>query len=383
MHILEIPSFFPPSGGLFCLDQAKALAMLRHEVRILSNVQLGLAIHKKLFFTLPFGRYEHEMAGITVLQSYQRGIPKVVRPNVKRWVRIVLSMYKDYEAKYGRPDILHAHCAKWAGYAAMKIGQEYGIPYVVSEHLSKLLFENEFGPAPSHAWQIPLLKECYQKANRVVPVSEELVDSLSCYFGKDYRWQAVSNTIDTDFFHYQPREPLSDRPFRFCCLANFWPMKGYDVLMAAFQKLRASGLNVELHIAGAGTDSAACRAMMAEGVVTHGLLDKNGVRHLLYDCDALVLASRSEVQPLVLLEAMSTGIPVVSTECVPRCLRIEDGSVIVPIDDVAALAEAMRVVSQQHDFDGATVSRKIAGMASPQVVGRKLEQLFSEIVASK
>jgi glycosyltransferase involved in cell wall biosynthesis len=86
---------------------------------------------------------------------------------------------------------------------------------------------------------------------------------------------------------------------------------------------------------------------------------------------------------LVLLEAMSTGIPVVSTECVPRCLRIEGGSVIVPIDDVAALAEAMRKVSQQQDFDGEAVSRKIAEMASPQVVGRKLEQLFSEIVASK
>ena len=91
MHILEIPSFFPPSGGLFCLDQAKALAMLGHEVRILSNVQLGLTIHKKDYFTLPFGRYEHQMADITVYQSYQRGFPKVVRPNVKRWVRIVQS----------------------------------------------------------------------------------------------------------------------------------------------------------------------------------------------------------------------------------------------------------------------------------------------------
>ena len=44
MHILEIPSFFPPYGGLFCLDQAKALKALGHEVRILSNVQLGATI---------------------------------------------------------------------------------------------------------------------------------------------------------------------------------------------------------------------------------------------------------------------------------------------------------------------------------------------------
>ena len=82
MHILEIPSFFPPCGGLFCLDQAKALSALGHEVRILSNVQLGLTINKKDYFTLPLSRFEHVMDGMTVCQSYQRGIPRMVHHNV-------------------------------------------------------------------------------------------------------------------------------------------------------------------------------------------------------------------------------------------------------------------------------------------------------------
>ena len=116
MHILEIPSFFPPYGGLFCLEQSKALAALGHEVRILSNVQLGITIGWKDYLTQPWRRYEHVMDGITVYQSYQRGIPKVIRPNVDRWVSVVRSMFVEYMAKYGRPDILHAHCAKWAGY---------------------------------------------------------------------------------------------------------------------------------------------------------------------------------------------------------------------------------------------------------------------------
>ena len=42
MHILEIPSFFPPYGGEFCLEQARALQALGHEVRVLSNVQLSI-----------------------------------------------------------------------------------------------------------------------------------------------------------------------------------------------------------------------------------------------------------------------------------------------------------------------------------------------------
>ena len=181
MHILEIPSFFPPYGGLFCLDQAKALKSLGHEVRILSNVQLGATIGLRDYVVRPYLRYEHVMDGITVCQSYQRGLPHMVRHNVNRWVTIVCSMFDDYVQKYGKPDILHAHCAKWAGYAAMKISRQYGVPYVITEHLPLMLLEEEFGKAPSSAWQIPLLRQAYEQADMVLPVSEELVDDIACY----------------------------------------------------------------------------------------------------------------------------------------------------------------------------------------------------------
>lgn len=382
MHILEIPSFFTPYGGEFCLDQARALKAVGHEVRILSNVQLGVTIGLKGYLCLPYRRYEHQRDGITVCQSFQRGVPMVIRWNVRRWVRIVCSMFEDYVNKYGVPDVLHAHCSKWAGYAAMQISRKYHIPYVITEHLSRLVFEKEFGPAPNDVWQIPLLKEAYEKANLVIPVSEELVENIACYFGKNYRWQAVSNTIDTDFFHYQARKPLDGRPFRFCCLANNWPMKGYDILIPAFRQLRELVKNVELHIAGRGTDSAEFRSSLSDGMITHGLINKEAVRELLYQSDALVLASRSEVQPLSLLEAMSTGIPVISTECVPQSLRIEGGSTIVPIDDVRALAEAMSDVTNNSPVDGQWLSQEVKRMASPEVIGRKLEKLFSGLVAS-
>lgn len=382
MHILEIPSFFTPYGGEFCLDQARALKAVGHEVRILSNVQLGVTIGAKGFLSLPSRRYEHQREGITVCQSFQRGIPLAVRWNVRRWVRIVCEMFDDYVERYGRPDILHAHCAKWGGYAAMLISRKYQIPYVITEHLSRLVFEKEFGPAPSKAWQIPLLREAYELADLVIPVSEELVDQIACYFGKDYHWQAVSNTIDVDFFRCQPRAPRNGRSFRFCCLANFWPLKGYDILLPAFRKLRESGLDVELHVAGRGTDSASFKSTLSDGVITHGLLSRDAVRNLLYLSDALVLASRSEVQPLALLEAMSTGIPVVATECVPKSLRIEGGCTIVPIDDVAALSEAMKKVMVLTDFDGREVSEAVRQVASPEVVGWKLTALFNGLLAS-
>ncbi len=385
MHILEIPSFFPPYGGTFCLDQAKALSSLGHEVRILSNVQLGMSIGMKDFLSQPYSRYEHEMEGITVYQSYQRGVPKLIRYNVNRWVSIVRSMFGDYISKYGKPDILHAHCAKWAGYAAMLISKEFHIPYVITDHLPLMLLEDEFGKAPSSAWQIPLLRQAYEQAGMVFPVSEELVDDISCYYGKNYRWQYLSNTIDTDFFHYYPRQPRHGRPFRFCCLADYYYRKGYDVLFQSLCLLQEKSQHMELHIAGRQTDGSDCRNEISRlglhDVYAYGRLDKYGVRDLLYQCDALVLPSRSEVQPLVLLEAMSTGIPVVSTECIPRCLRIEEGCTIVPIADAQSLADAMKIIAEKQSVNGQALSEKVAAMASPQVVGRKLEAVFSEIIS--
>jgi len=382
MHILEIPSFFPPYGGLFCLDQAKALEALGHEVRILSNVQLGATIGLRDYVVRPYCRFEHVMEGITVYQSYQRGIPHMVRHNVGRWVSIVCSMFDDYVKKYGKPDVLHAHCAKWAGYAAMQMSQAHGIPYVMTEHLPLMLLEEEFGPTPSKAWQIPLLKEAYHKASMVLPVSQELVDSTACYYGDDYRWQYLSNTIDTDYFTYQPRPSREGRPFRFCCLADNSYRKGYDVLIKAFQMLRGQHSEAELHIAGRDTDTEAFRAQLSSGMKVHGLLDKAGVRQLLYECDALVLASRSEVQPLVLLEAMSTGIPVIATESIPQNLRIEGGCTIVPIDDAEALSRAMMQVMTEPMVDGGKLSEQVRALASPQVVGQRLQTIFSEALAS-
>lgn len=379
MHILEIPSFFPPYGGLFCLDQAKALATLGHEVRILSNVQLGITTDWKDYLTLPWKRYEYEMDGITVYQSYQRGIPKMIRPNVDRWTSIVRSMFTEYIAKYGLPDILHAHCAKWAGYAAMRLSKEYQIPYVVTEHLPKEIFQVEFGMSLDH-WQIPLLKQAYHCASTVITVSDELVDDIAYYFGKDYQHVTISNIIDVDYFVYRSRPSLADRPFRFCCPALFVERKGYDILLEAFNRLYLQNPRVELIIAGQGTDSDSFRRQYEnmscrQQVRCMGVLDKNGIRDMYYHSDALVLATRSESQGLVLLEAMSTGIPVVSTEAIPTSVRMKDGAVYVPVDDVDAFRKAMAAV-MDCQYDGLSLSTQVATIASPVAIGRKIEAVL-------
>lgn len=384
MHILEIPSFFTPYGGEFCLEQAKALKALGHEVRILSNVQLGVTIKGKDYWVLPFSRYEHQRDGITVCQSYQRGLPRLVRYNVVRWVSIVESMFRDYILKYGKPDILHAHCAKWAGYAAMKISQQYSISYVITEHLPKEAFESELGKVGTFAWQVPLLKEAYNQANMVITVSEEMVDDLACYFGKDYRHVTIPNVIDTRYYPFSLRKPIGEHAFAFCCPAVFNHRKGYDVLFEAFAKLVETEPNVVLHIAGQGTDGKACSDMinsygLGDKVICHGQIDANEMRELYHQSDAMVLATRGETQGLVIAEAMSTGIPAISTEGIPASMRLDCGYSYVPVNDAKALATEMLKALRNpiSESDGRALSQMIAERFSPDVIGAKIAEVMT------
>ena len=379
MHILEIPSFFPPYGGEFCLEQSKALQQLGHEVRILSHVQLGITKGWKDYLFLPYTLDVETMDGVEVWRDFQRGIPKAVRPNVDRWLKGVLKLSEEYFRQYGCPDVIHAHCVKWAGRAAMLIAQHHRIPYVITEHLPSMIYEEEFRRASLGQWEIPLLREALEKADRVVVVSEELVDDLAPYFGKRYSHQVVSNMIDTRFFHYTKRQP-SDT-FRFCAIGNFIPRKGYDILAEAFRRLKSQGVNASLTLVGPDTDSASCRRLYANipDVRFVGTTDKVGVRDILYSADALVLPTRSESQGLVLLEAMSTGIPVITTDVVPQSVRQHDGCVTVPTEDAVSLSHAMvRLISEY--FSSEHISSAISECYSSHIIGNQLQQLFFSLL---
>ena len=375
MHILELPSFFPPHGGLFCLEQAKALKAIGHEVRIVSVVELGVSLDRKFYLTAPWREERRELEGVEVFNYYMRAVPKAVRYNISRWVSLCQKAVDRYVQRFGKPDVLHAHCCKSAGIAAAEIAARLGIPFFISEHLSSGLFERDFGKGwQRHVWLKETMRRAYEAATCVIPVSCELVDDLAPFFGKAYRYHPVSNIVDTDFFTFRDRKPLQGRPFRFCCLAVAdIHGKGYDVLAEAMTQMPE---DIELYVAGRDTDALPMRQLFAasSNVHLHGHLDKAAVRDLLWQSDALVLPSRSEAQPLVILEALATGIPVVTTECVPLSLRVPNACLIAPIGDAHALAGRMQ--EAMHIAPSRAFSDAVRRMASPAVIANELSQLF-------
>ena len=382
MHILELPSFFRPHGGNFCLEQSRALKSLGHDVRILSCTQLAVTTDRFFYFNSPRGCWWEDIDGIECYLSFVHGVPKMVRLNQQRWVERVLSMYRDYKERFGRPDLIHAHCSKWAGVAAQQLAMHEGIPYYVTEHLSSILYRRDFGPNWELCpWARPLIREAMESAQCVIPVADELVEDLRPFFGDKYRFRTVSNIVDVNFFARKKgivADGASDKnqPFRFVCLARADVQgKGFDVLADALKDNWLADHNAELHIAGRGTKS--LRALFPQREVTlHGELDKIGVRDILWQSNALVLPTRCEAQGLVLLEAMSCGLPVVTTEAVPQIVRIPGACTVVPIGDAGALADAMsHVMTLTPDPAWVEQAREIV---SPQSVARRLEAIFME-----
>lgn len=133
-------------------------------------------------------------------------------------------------------------------------------------------------------------------------------------------------------------------PPRILVLARLVPIKGVDVLLAALAHLEAP---VEVHVAGDGPARAALQAMSTRHrCVWHGTVDTTARDALLADADLVVIPSRilpsgrSEGLPLVALEALAAGVPLIATRT-GGLADLPAPVVLVPPDDPMALAAAI------------------------------------------
>ena len=120
--------------------------------------------------------------------------------------------------------------------------------------------------------------------------------------------------------------------------------KAPDVMIRAAARVRTS--DVVFSMIGDGPDREACQALAAESGIAdrvhwHGSVPDAG--GLLAAYDAVVLSSWTEGTPIVLLEAMGSGVPVVSTAVggIPDVVSADEEALLCNPGDVAAIAEAI------------------------------------------
>lgn len=135
------------------------------------------------------------------------------------------------------------------------------------------------------------------------------------------------------------------KSWRLGVAARLSPEKGVDVLLDAALKLKQERFPFLLLIAGDGPESEALRQRASHGALDGTVEFLGAVRDMnsfYADIDALVIPSRSEGLPNVLLEALAAGLPVVATRvgAVPDVLGDSTAGILVNPGDVVALADA-------------------------------------------
>jgi glycosyltransferase involved in cell wall biosynthesis len=182
------------------------------------------------------------------------------------------------------------------------------------------------------------------RAKALLVPSGFLLDVFARY-GMD--GQVVPNVIDPMRFYPAVRHD-DDVAFRHLVVArNLEPIYGVDTALHAFALIHESMLKVRLSVAGTGPEAQRLANLAASlGVAANvrftGRLDRDQMAELYREADLVLNPSRVDNMPNSILEAMASGVPVVSTDVggVPYLVEHERTALLVPPDDAEAMAKA-------------------------------------------
>jgi glycosyltransferase involved in cell wall biosynthesis len=239
---------------------------------------------------------------------------------------------------------VHCHFANHPAVAGLVIHRLAGIPYSFTAHGSDLHVERR------------MLARKVAEAAFVTTVSHDNRRLILAECGGRYadKVHVVRAGVDTRLF--APRPPRDGGgPLRILCVGTLHEVKGQAQLVEACRLLTEAGLDLRCRLVGHGPDRALlARRIAAAGlagrVVLVGPRTRPQVAAELRATDVLVAPSvptrrgKREGIPVVLMEAMSSGVPVVASALsgIPELVEDGVGGLLVPAGDAQALAGALR-----------------------------------------
>jgi glycosyltransferase involved in cell wall biosynthesis len=171
------------------------------------------------------------------------------------------------------------------------------------------------------------------------------------------RVPVISMGVDPDIFSYRVKSPDSEQPLRFITVARLSRGKGHTYSLQAMERLKADGLDFEFQIVGGGDleqeirDEIASRGLSSRVSLT-GTLSEEEIVQQLREADVLLLTSHGlfEAAPVCVMEAMSTGVPTITSIIGGTRDMVTDGmdGYLVSQENVDEIESAMRDLIQNR-----------------------------------
>ena len=361
MHCHEI--------GIFEHDQACALRAAGHDVRFAA---LDVRSIRRL---RPWGcrTYTYEDGMTVYYNAFPLGaVPERLHSLVMK--RVGKQLFRYIRHSDWKPDVIHAHFS--AGIALYSEANRTGIPFVYTEHYSGANRENV------SAAELACEKELYPHLDAFLCVSSVLAANIEKNTGA--KPTVLPNIVDTGAF--APALEAHEG-FHFVSAGRLRPEKGFSSLLEAFSRLR--DMNSTLTIFGEGAERGAIEARIRDlqlenRVFLRGYCPRKEMAQEYARSDCFVLPSCAETFGVAYIEAMAAGLPVIATRCGgPEDFVNEDNGLLVPTDDISALAAAMQdMMENRARYDSAAIAAETRRCFSPEQIAGELTELYEGIVQS-
>lgn len=272
--------------------------------------------------------------------------------------------------------VAHGHRLYPMGMAAVLTSLFTGRRSVVTSHGSGLHTVARTGPLPIRLWMHFTLS----RVSRLITVSRDLSRIAGELGVSEARRRYIPNGVDLERFRPGDKAPLRARlglgadTSCYVCVGYFHPVKGHAVLVKAFARLVEKRPDSLLILAGDGPLQAEIERQVAACGLQSRVRFLGAVDHLatvqwIEASDVLVLPSFNEGTPLVVLEALACGKPVVGTAVggTREVVSDERYGLLVPAGDDQALASAMDE-APRRTWDTSALRARAAEYSWPCIV---------------
>ena len=374
LKILFIPAWYPSKqnsvAGIFIKEHAKSVS-LYNEVIVLYSEGIDYSI--KNFFEIE----DNIEDGIRTLRLHYRKSP-ISKTTYFVYLWSIFWGFRKLLHEGWKPDIIHAHVFS-AGVPAVIIGKIYKIPVVITEHYTS------FSRHTLGKFNILKARFAMNRAKIILPVSGDLEKAIKSY-GIKNKFEIVPNVVNTEMF-YPSLQKTNNKIKKMLFVALLSPQKGVSYLLQALAQLKQKRQDFVLDIVGDGPNrkeyEKLSKELSLEGIVKfHGLKTKLEIAEFMRNSDFFVLPSLWENLPCVLVEALTSGLPIIASNVggISEIVN-KDVGILIPPKDIEVLTKAIDyMLDHYQEYSSENISRHAKENFSYEAIGGKIDKIYKEVI---
>lgn len=346
-HIVQVSAYYPPHlGGQenAVHDLAMQLAEAGHRVQVLTSAEGGAT-----------GITTERFVRVKRLQAFVFGHAPIMPA-------FPAALYQATRSD----SVVHLHIGQaFTPEIVWFIAKLRHFKYVAELHI-------DFEPSGPAGILLPLYKQLVLKwvlrsASSIITLNDKTLRTVREVYGYTGNAQVMHNGIDEAYFTIA-RKAMSPKPPKILRLLFVGRLSKQKNLAVLLQALAMTKRDVHLDLIGEGEERESLQRLITsyslKNVTMHGRKSRGEVIEFYKTCDALIMSSLYEAQPLVLLEAMAAGIPVIGTRVIGVSDHIKNAGIIVE-PTAKGLADGIEQYFAQYSLLQEMVER-----------GRKLSEPF-------